>query len=176
MSSPPVPQTDRTPHVRAATEADAAAIADIYNHYVLHTLVTFEETAVTADEMASRLRTVAAAELPWLVAVADRDVLGYAYATKWKERIGYRFAVEISVYLQHAVGGRGVGTQLYDALFPLLHARGIHAVIGGIALPNAASVALHEKFGMHKVAHFEQTGIKFGQWVDVGYWQRVFSA
>lgn len=75
-----------------------------------------------------------------------------------------------------SVGGRGVGTQLYDALFPLLHARGIHAVIGGIALPNAASVARHEKFGMHKVAHFEQTGIKFGQWVDVGYWQRVRSA
>ena len=69
--------------------------------------------------------------------------------------------------------GRGIGSNLYAELFPILQARGIHAVMGGIALPNEASVALHEKFGMRKVAHFKEVGFKLDRWVDVGYWQRT---
>ena len=169
MSAQPVPPVT----LRDATRDDAAAIAAIYNHYVLHTTVTFEETAVDADEIARRMESVWSSGLPWLVAEHAGVLVGYAYATKWKERIGYRFSVEASVYLAVDAAGRGVGSALYQALFPMLSARGIHAVIGGIALPNAASIALHEKMGMQQVAHFRETGTKFGAWVDVGYWEAL---
>ena len=99
-------------------------------------------------------------------------ITGYAYATKWKARSAYRFAVETTVYLADGLARQGLGSRLYEELFGLLKERQIHAAIGGIALPNDASVALHEKFGMRKVAHFEQVGFKFGKWVDVGYWER----
>jgi phosphinothricin acetyltransferase len=159
--------------IRPAQEADAPAIAALYNPYITDTSVSFEEQPVTAAVMQGRLADVAAAGLPWLVAEVDGEVAGYAYASLWKPRAAYRFSVETSVYLRRDAGGRGLGTQLYTALFELLAARGVHAVIGGIALPNEASVALHEKFGLRKVAHFEQVGFKFGRWVDVGYWQKL---
>lgn len=161
-------------HIRSAGPADAAAIADIYNHYVRHTIVTFEEEPVAADEFAARVAEVNAAGLPFLVAETDGRVAGYAYASKWKGRCGYRFSVEVSVYLAPDRGRQGIGTALYGELFPMLQAKRIHAVMGGIALPNEASVALHEKFGMTQVARFTEVGFKFGRWIDVGYWQRLF--
>jgi phosphinothricin acetyltransferase len=151
--------------------ADAAGIAAIYNHYVAHTVVTFEEEAVSADEIARRMEDVRSASLPWLVADQAGRIAGYAYASKWRARSAYRFSTEITVYLGPEDGGRGIGSALYDELFPMLRARGLHVVIGGIALPNDASVALHEKFGMKKVAHFAEVGFKFGKWVDVGFWE-----
>lgn len=157
--------------IRPALPADAETIAGLYNHYVLHTVVTFEEAAIDGTEIAARMREVAAAGLPWLVAEDEGAVVGFAYAGKWKGRCAYRYSVESTVYLHPAAAGRGLGSRLYEALFAALRAKGIHAVIGGIALPNAESVALHEKFGMRKVAHFEQVGFKFGRWVDVAYWQ-----
>lgn len=160
--------------IRPATDADAAAIADIYNHYVKGSIVTFEEEPVAAAEIARRTNAVSAAGLPWLVADVDGQVIGYAYATPMKDRIGYRFSVETTVYLAHGVEGRGIGSKLYTELFRLLEARGIKSAIGGIALPNDASVALHEKMGMKKVAEFERVGVKFGEWLNVGYWQRSF--
>lgn len=159
--------------IRAAAPSDTAAIAEIYNHYVTQTVVTFEEVPVAAAEIARRIEEVQSASLPWLVAEAERHVVGYAYATPWKARTGYRFSAEITVYLAPGHGRRGLGSQLYDQLFPLLQARRIHAVMGGIALPNEASVALHEKFGLRKVAHFKEVGFKFDRWIDVGYWQRT---
>jgi L-amino acid N-acyltransferase YncA len=102
--------------------------------------------------------------------------VGYASASPWKSRSGYRFSAEITVYVEPGQEGRGIGSALYGALFPMLQARGVHAVIGGIALPNDASVALHEKFGMRKVAHFQETGYKHGRWIDVGYWERILDA
>jgi L-amino acid N-acyltransferase YncA len=159
--------------IRDALPADAAAVAAIYNHYVVHTIATFEEEPVDAVEVARRIEAVRPASLPWLVAEVDGRVAGYAYAGPWKARIGYRFTVEISVYLDPGAGGRGLGSALYARLFEMLVDRGIRCIIGGIALPNDASVALHEKFGMRKVAHFSRNGIKFGRWIDVGYWQRV---
>lgn len=160
--------------LRAATTADSDAITAIYNHFVTDTVVTFEEDAVTSSEIQRRMESVWSATLPWLVAERHGHVVGYAYATKWKERSGYRFSVEATVYLAPGADGSGVGSALYGMLFPLLQQRGIHAVMGGIALPNDASVALHEKFGMRKVAHFDAVGFKFDRWIDVGYWQRVF--
>lgn len=159
--------------IREATPADAAAIAEIYNHYILHTIVTFEEEPIPASEIASRIDEVHASKLPWIVALRDGRVVGYAYASKWKGRCAYRYSTEVTVYLHHEQGGRGIGTELYGALFPMLKERNLHAAMGGISLPNAASVALHEKFGMEKVAHFKEVGYKFGEWIDVGYWARI---
>ena len=157
--------------IRPATASDSAAIARIYNHFILDTTVTFEEQAVSAQQMAERIEEVASASLPWLVAEQAGKVVGYAYATKWKGRCAYRFSVESTVYLAPGFAGMGVGSKLYDALFAALRERGTHVVIGGIALPNPASIALHEKFGMNKAAHFREVGFKFGKWIDVGYWQ-----
>ena len=157
--------------IRPATPADAAAVARIYNHYVKATLVTFEEEPLDEAEMARRIAEVLEAGLPWLVAGAAGEVVGYAYASKWHRRHGYRFSVEVTVYLAPDRGGRGTGTQLYSVLLDRLRGLGIRSAIGGIALPNDASVALHEKFGFRKVAHYERIGVKFGQWLDVGYWQ-----
>lgn len=157
--------------LRDATATDAGRLAEIYNHYIRHTIVTFEEQPVSAADMAARVAETAQAGLPWLVAADAGQVLGFAYASKWKGRCAYRHTVESTVYLDPEATGRGWGTRLYAALLPRLREQGIRVVIGGIALPNPGSIALHERFGMHKVAHFEQVGFKFGRWIDVGYWQ-----
>jgi L-amino acid N-acyltransferase YncA len=157
--------------LRAATIADAAAIAGIYNHHVLNTIVTFEEDAVTAADMAQRITEVSSSALPWLVWEENGVVLGYCYASKWKSRCAYRYSVEATVYLANGATRRGIGTQLYQALIAALKARGIHGILGGVSLPNPASVALHEKLGFVKVAHFKEVGWKFEKWIDVGYWE-----
>ena len=159
--------------IRPATTANAAAIAAIYNHYVTNTIITFEEEPVSAAEMSGRMDEVAAAKLPWLVWAEDGKILGYAYAGKSKSRCAYRYTVEATVYLDKAATGRALGTQLYTALIASLKQHGYHGVIGGVALPNAASVALHEKLGFKKVAHFKETGFKFEKWIDVGYWELI---
>lgn len=159
--------------VREAVEADAAALARIYNHFIAHTVVTFEEQPIDASEMARRLADVRAASLPWLVVEHRGCLAGYAYATRWRPRAAYRHAVETTVYLAPELTGRGLGTLVYSRLLAALGEREVHAIIGGIALPNDASVALHEKLGFRKVAHFEQVGFKFNRWIDVGYWQIV---
>jgi phosphinothricin acetyltransferase len=159
--------------IRAASVDDAEALTGIYNRYVRETIVTFEEEAVSAAEMTRRIAQVRADGLPWLVVEETDAVLGYAYATKWRERVGYRYSVETTVYLAPGAGGRGLASALYSALFERLAEIEVHAVMAGIALPNERSVALHEKFGMMKVAHFREVGFKFGQWIDVGYWERL---
>ncbi len=159
--------------LRPATIADAAAIAGIYNHYVLNTVVTFEEEAVPATEIAQRIADTLAAGRPWLVWEEDGRVLGYAYASGWKSRCSYRFSLETTIYLDKDAMGRGIGTRLYTALIDILRQTKVHAIIGGVALPNAASVALHEKLGFVKVAQFREVGWKFGQWIDVGYWELI---
>jgi phosphinothricin acetyltransferase len=158
---------------RPAEPADAEAIARIYNHYIQNTVITFEEQTVTAQIMAARMEEVRAHSLPWLVAVTAGKVVGFAYASRWKVRSAYRHSVEATIYLEHGRGGHGIGRMLYAALLPILKDAGIHAVIGGAALPNDASVALHEKLGFERVATFRQVGFKHGRWVDVAYWQRL---
>ncbi len=161
--------------IRPATTADGAAMAAIYNHYVTDTIVTFEEKTIDGVEMAARLAEVEAAGLPWLVVEDGAEVAGYAYGSKWKGRCAYRFAVESTIYLASTATGKGLGRQLYQRLIDLLTEGGYHVVIGGISLPNAASVALHERLGFEKVAHFREVGYKLGRWIDVGYWQRMLS-
>ena len=160
--------------IRLATANDSDAIASIYNDYVLNTVITFEEHEVSSQQMAVRIDEVASALLPWLVAEQSGRVIGYAYATKWKARSAYRFSVETTIYLEQGVVGQGVGRELYAALLDLLKEKDVHVVVSCITLPNPASVALHEKFGFKKVAHFEEVGFKFKRWLSVGYWQVVF--
>lgn len=162
-------------NIRPANQADAPAIAAIYNHYIANTVVTFEEVQVAPVEMAARIQGVLSASLPWLVGEQvsgdQASVVGYAYATPWKSRSAYRYSVESSVYLAPGLAGRGHGTALYTALLETLKRCSVHSVMGGIALPNAASVALHERLGFRKIAHLQEVGYKSGQWLDVGYWQ-----
>lgn len=156
--------------IRAATGDDAGAVAAIYNHYIATTTISFEEHPVAAAEMAGRIASVGAT-LPWLVFEQDGVVVGYAYATPWRARSAYRFSVESSVYVSPEHPRRGIGSRLYRALLDELRPRGLHMVIGGIAQPNEASVALHEAMGFEKVAHFKEVGMKFGRWIDVAYWE-----
>jgi len=157
--------------IRPATSADAGAIASIYNHYVRETVVTFEEEPVSAADMSARIDEVASASLPWLLVEREGVVAGYARAIPWRPRSAYRYSVETTIYLSpHHLGAR-IGTELYRYLIESLKGRGLHLAIGGVALPNAASVALHEKLGFRKAAHFNEVGFKFGRWIDVAYWQ-----
>lgn len=157
--------------LRDAMPDDAAAIVTIYNHFVVSTTISFEEIPVLELAMRQRIAEVQEAGLPWLVAVVDGAVAGYAYASKWRVRPAYRFSVESSVYVAPSHARQGLGAALYAALIDRLSRCGRHSIMGGIALPNEASVALHEKLGFVKVAHFSEVGLKFDRWIDVGYWQ-----
>jgi phosphinothricin acetyltransferase len=156
--------------IRKVVETDAAPICDIYNHYVSHTTITFEQEPVAVPDMAGRIGEITVMH-PWLVAESERGVLAYAYATRWRSRAAYDCTVESTIYVRNDAMGSGIGFPLYLALLEELRQRSVHAVVGCIALPNPGSVAFHEKCGFTKVAHFPQVGRKFDQWVDVGFWQ-----
>ena len=157
--------------IRQVNEKDIAELADIYNYYIENTVVSYEEAVLGKEEMQDRVNAVLEAGYPWLVADEDGRLVGYCYAYAWNQRVAYRHTAEITVYLLPQATGQGWGTLLYQSLFEALKARGIRSVVGGIGLPNPASIALHEKMGLKKVAHFERVGYKFDQWLDVGYWQ-----
>jgi L-amino acid N-acyltransferase YncA len=148
------------------------AIAAIYAPFVTDSPVSFETAPPTAEEMRARIE--AGGDLyPWIVAADDQDaVLGYAYATAFRPRPAYRFAVETSVYLSASAQGRGLGERLYRALIETLIAQGFMQAIGAITLPNPGSVRLHEKVGFFQAGTYRQVGYKFGRWLDVGLWQR----
>lgn len=157
--------------IRQAVAGDAEPIARIYAHYIAQSFITFEEQPVSPQDISARLGEVSAGGYPWLVAEEPGGIVGYAYADKWKGRCAYRFCAESTIYLTPGQSGRGLGSALYRVLIERLRAMKLHVVVGCIALPNERSVALHEKLAFRKVAHFEEVGFKFGQWVDVGYWQ-----
>jgi len=158
--------------IRSALPRDAAAIASIYNPYILDTVITFEETPVSVEEMAQRIAKITA-DFPWIVWEEDGAVLGYAYASTWRTRHAYRFTVESAIYLSEAQRGKGIGLRLYEALLQECRQRGFHSVLGCLALPNEPSVRLHEKLGFRKVGHMKEAGWKFGAWVDVGFWELI---
>jgi phosphinothricin acetyltransferase len=156
--------------IRPVTRDDAKSICDIYNHHVENTIVTFEECPVSVDDMQGRISDTTGA-YPWLVLEEGGRVIGYAYAGRWKSRCSYRYSAESTIYLAEGFTRRGFGTRLYRALITELRSRPVHCLVAGIALPNPASVALHERMGFGKVAHFNEVGWKFNQWIDVGYWE-----
>jgi phosphinothricin acetyltransferase len=156
--------------IRFVTPSDAIAIAEIYNYYILNSVITFELDPVTPQEITSRMEKYKEIG-PYLVYEERGEILGYAYVSKFRERKAYENSAESTIYLKNGYGGKGLGYQLYMELLSQV-ALQRHTIIGGIALPNEASVRLHEKCGFRKVAHFSEVGRKFGKWIDVGFWQK----
>ena len=159
--------------IRKITADDALQICDIYNYYVLNTIVTFEESAVGLAEMKKRIAETQR-KLPWFVYEENGHILGYAYASEWKSRCAYKNSLETTVYLRHGECRKGIGSRLYQKLIDTLQSMNYHALIGGISLPNEASIALHEKMGFEKIGQFREVGNKFNEWIDVGYWELIF--
>jgi phosphinothricin acetyltransferase len=160
--------------IRAVKLEDANEIAEIYNYYILNSCITFEELAVSTEEMRGRIQT-SSLKFPWLVFEKDNEIIGYAYTSDWKARAAYKNTVETTVYLKNGATKKGIGSLLYKELLVQLTDLGFHAVIGGISLPNEASIALHEKFGFEKIAQFKEVGYKFKKWIDVGYWELIIN-
>lgn len=156
--------------IRNAVAADAAQICAIYNPYVTNTWVTFEEQPVEEEDMVRRIADISAS-FDWLVMERNGELVGYAYSNQWRSRSAYRYSVEGTIYLANHVLRGGYGTALYGELILRQRRRGMHCIMGGVALPNEASVRLHEKLCFKKVAHFSEIGWKLGHWRDVGYWQ-----
>ena len=162
--------TEPTVIIRTADTSDAEDLARIYNWYVLHTTITFDEQPVSAADLAERV-SEQQDHCPWLLLLVDGRVIGYASATRWKSRCAYRNSRETTIYLEHDQQGHGYGRQLYTRLINDLRKTPIHVLIAGIALPNESSIALHEKLGFTKAGQFNEVGEKFSRLIDVGYWQ-----
>jgi L-amino acid N-acyltransferase YncA len=156
--------------IRQATPADAAEICAIYNEHVVSTIVSFETEAVSASDMAARIRETLLHH-DWLVGVHEQKIVGYAYYGAFRARAAYRHTVESTIYLAAAAQGRGFGKRLYGALITSAGVRGYRELIGVIALPNPASTALHHKLGFKEVGVLRNVGRKFDAYVDVGLWQ-----
>ena len=156
--------------LRLVREQDLAAIAAITNHYIRTTAIHFGHEPIAVDELRAQWRE---SELfPWLCAVDATDtVLGYAKAGTFRSRAAYRWTTETGIYLQPEHRGRGLGAALYARLLAVLRAQGYHTAIGGIALPNEASVKLHERLGFLPVGVIVEAGRKFDRWHDLGFWQ-----
>jgi len=157
--------------ITPAASADTEAISAIYNHYVATSHATFELKPIDPDEMGRRVIDTVSQGYPFLVCHDQDQVLGYAYGRPFRPRPGYRHAVEVAVYVHPDHQGKGIGKRLYDQLLPTLFTNGAHSLIATIALPNEASVRMHENFGFVKSGHFREVGRKFDRWIDVGYWQ-----
>jgi L-amino acid N-acyltransferase YncA len=159
--------------VRAAAEPDMAAVRDIYAHYVLNSLATFEETPPTLEEMLARRRASVELGLPYLVAEAGGGTVGFAYAAAYRPRPAYRFTIEDSVYVADERRGCGIGTTLLGELIAACELgpwRQMLAVVGDSA--NAGSIALHRRFGFELMGNLRSVGFKFGRWVDTPILQR----
>ncbi|HEL1586798.1 TPA: N-acetyltransferase [Streptococcus suis] len=157
--------------IRSARIEDAADLVAIYAPYVEKTAITFETQVPTVSEFASRIEKTLG-KFPYLVAVEEGKILGYAYASTYYARAAYDWTVELSVYIQQEARGKGIGTMLYDALEEELIVRGFKNLLACIALPNPASLALHKKRGYEQVAHFKNVGYKFGNWHDIVWLQK----
>ena len=159
--------------VRDAVDGDIPAIRKIYSHHVLHGLATFEEIPPTGDEMRTRHAAVLAAGLPWLVAEAGDEIVGYSYATGYRPRPAYRHTIENSVYVRDGMGGQGIGSALLKELIVRCEAgpwRQMLAVIGNS--DNTGSIALHRRMGFELVGTLRSVGFKHGRWVDTVLMQR----
>jgi L-amino acid N-acyltransferase YncA len=160
--------------IRTARLEDAAAIQAIYAPVVAQTAISFEDVPPTVEEMQQRI-TSTLQTYPYLVAVRNGDVVGYAYASQHRARAAYRWAVDVTVYISESERRTGVGHQLYKALLPILAHQGFRSAYAGISQPNAGSVALHERLGFRHIGTYPNVGYKFGQWHDVGYWHLPLS-
>ncbi len=156
--------------IRLAIPTDSAQVASIYAPYVMNTAISFETEPPGEDEM--RRRIVATLEfLPWIVCADGDQVIGYAYADRFRTRAAYQWSASVSVYVDSRLHRTGVGRALYTSLFKALELQGLYNLFAGITLPNEASVGLHRSFGFEQIATEHAVGYKLGRWHDVGMWQ-----
>jgi phosphinothricin acetyltransferase len=170
---PSVTHADLT--VRAGAERDLEQLNDIYNGYVKETHFTFDIEPMTIEarrDWFSHYGTAGRHRL--LVAVSDQAVVGFACSSRFRPRAAYETSVETTIYLAPDAVGRGAGSMLYGELFQALEAEDVHRAYAGIGLPNPASIALHERFGFKRVAHFTEQGRKFGRYWDVAWYEKPF--
>ena len=176
--------------IRVARQSDAAAMLKIYAPYITDTVITFEYEVPALAEFEQRMATIQS-DLPWLVCeVGDSTVtedgsaaayetgvtvVGYAYASHFRERKAYDWSVDLSVYIDSAWHGQGIGKALYSSLIETLKLQGYYNAYGGITMPNEKSVKLHEKFGFQEVANYEHVGFKHGRWLDVKWYGLVLA-
>jgi phosphinothricin acetyltransferase len=165
--------------VRPAVLSDLPALTDIYNHYVINTTITFDLRPFAPEERRPWFEEHAGGRHRLLVAspTDDRDgaILGYATTSRWRPKAAYETTVEASVYCRADAIGRGVGTELYGALFEAIGNEDINRIVAGISLPNPASVALHERFHFRQVGVFTGVGRKLGRYWDVAWFERALS-
>ena len=158
------------PRIRLATESDAEAMLAIYTPIVLETAISFELEPPSVDEFRSRIRSTLA-RTPWLVCEIEGVVAGYAYAGPLRTRAAYQWSVEVTVYVHADFRRHGIGSAVYTSLFDCLRLLGYWNAYGGITLPNAGSVGLHERMGFFHIGTYQNVGYKFEAWHDVGWWQ-----
>ncbi|MEN8905952.1 MAG: N-acetyltransferase family protein [Clostridiales bacterium] len=159
--------------IRKIQLKDAKEISRIYNYYIKNTIITFEENEIDYLEIENRIKNITS-KYPWYVYEDNNgNILGYAYASKWKARYSYRFTAETTIYLDSSNTGKGIGLKLYTELLDSLKFLNIHAVMAIISIPNEKSQNIHEKLGFKKAAHFKEVGYKFGKWIDIGYWEML---
>ena len=156
--------------MRRATVGDAERLAEIYNWYVLNTIITFETDVVSPQEMTKRIQEKLISH-DWLVGEVNQEVIGYAYYGPFRTRAAYHHTVESTIYLSQESMGKGFGRTLYAKLIESVKGRGFREVIGVIALPNPQSIALHRAMGFAEVGVLKSVGYKFGRYIDDGIWQ-----
>jgi len=156
--------------IRKASLADASALLEIYNYYVIHTTVTFDEVAVSLSAFTKKIDDILKA-YPFFVFEENNEILGFTYGSKFRPKPAYNYTVESTVYVKHGVHGKKIGTQLYATLIAALKEQKFKSVLGVLTIPNPASIKLHEKFGFTQVAHLKEVGFKFDTWLDVGIFQ-----
>jgi phosphinothricin acetyltransferase len=160
-------------HVRPGSEDDLAAVNDIYNHYVAESHVTFDDEPLSMEARRDWFTHYAAAGAHRVfVALDGEQLIGYATSSRFRPKPGYSTSIETSVYLAPEAIGNGAGARLYNALFESLEGEDLHRAYAGIALPNPASIGLHEKFGFKRVALFTEQGRKFGRYWDVAWYEK----
>lgn len=156
--------------IRLATPADAEAMLAIYAPYIRDTSITFETEVPSVADFAKRVEHYLE-NFPWLVFEVDGEIAGYAYASRYRERIAYQWSLECSVYVSEKFFRKGIARKLYAKLFELLKLQGFTLVYAVINLPNDESVALHESMGFTYFATYEKVGYKLGRWKNVGWWK-----
>ena len=161
--------------IRLATASDAPAVQAIYAPYVRDTAISFEYDAPPVEEIRHRIASTSE-RYPYLVLEDRGEILGYAYASSLRGRRAYDWSIETTIYLRSDAVGRGMGRALYESLIPTLALLGYRQAYAGIALPNVASVALHQRVGFTHLGTYERVGWKLGQWHSVGWWQRLLDA
>jgi phosphinothricin acetyltransferase len=155
-------------NIRLATESDAEALQAIYAPYVRETVISFELEPPDVETMRGRICTTLE-HFPWLVCEYNDEVIGYAYASRHRERPAYQWSVDVSAYVRQNFYRFGIGRGLYTSLLPLLCLQGYFSAFAGIALPNDASIGLHQAMGFQPIGVYPNVGYKLGKWHDVAW-------